>query len=246
MKANRSGNIFLEIVERIIWAVFGALIALTAIAQLALANKVIIIIAMFLILVIVFLLFSMNRGSATNGRKESSQMKPLDMSSNNRIQGNSRVVSQSDRIKSEARISRNSGMQAGNPLDNKPMSSQKREMQKQENKQVKSLVLINEEGDTLLEWSLMGKTALIIGKSTEKEPVDIDLECSAYARMISKQHAVLNYTNGGWYIDDIDSKNGTRVKKLYQNSIMDVKLVGTVEVESGDIIYIASTMLQLR
>lgn len=246
MKANKSGNIFLEIVERIIWAVFGALIALTALAQLALANKIIIIIAMILILVIVFLLFSMGRGSHTSGRMESSQTKASDMSSKSKVQRNNRIVSQDARMKSEARISRNAGTQAGNPLDKKPMSTQKREMQKQENKQVKSLVLINEEGDTLLEWSLLGKTALIIGKSTDKEPVDIDLECSAYAQMISKQHAVLNYTNGGWYIDDIDSKNGTRVKKVYQNSIMDVKLVGTVEVECGDIIYIASTMLQLK
>lgn len=246
MKANKSGNIFLEIVERIIWAVFGALIALTALAQLALANKIIIIIAMILILVIVFLLFSMGRGSHTFGRMESSQTKASDMSSKSKVQRNNRIVSQDARMKSEARISRNTGTQAGNPLDKKPMSTQKREMQKQENKQVKSLVLINEEGDTLLEWSLLGKTALIIGKSTDKEPVDIDLECSAYAQMISKQHAVLNYTNGGWYIDDIDSKNGTRVKKVYQNSIMDVKLVGTVEVECGDIIYIASTMLQIR
>jgi len=86
----------------------------------------------------------------------------------------------------------------------------------------------------------------IARKNTEKEKVDIDLECSAYANMISKQHAVLNYTNGGWYIDDIDSKNGTRVKKMNQNSILDVKLVGTVEIEYGDIIYIANTMLQLK
>lgn len=64
--------------------------------------------------------------------------------------------------------------------------------------------------------------------------------------MISKQHAVLNYTEKGWYIDDIDSKNGTRVKKATQNAIMDVKLVGAIEVEPGDIIYIASTMLQIQ
>ena len=66
------------------------------------------------------------------------------------------------------------------------------------------------------------------------------------SQMISTQHAVLNYTNDGWCIDDIDSKNGTRVRKLSQNAIMDVKLVGSVQLVAGDIIYIASTMLQLR
>jgi pSer/pThr/pTyr-binding forkhead associated (FHA) protein len=97
-----------------------------------------------------------------------------------------------------------------------------------------------------MEWSLQNQTSLIIGKSTDKEPVDIDLSGSAVAQMISKQHAVLNYTDKGWFIDDIDSKNGTRVKKASQNAIMDVKLVGAIEVERGDIIYIASTMLQIQ
>lgn len=113
-------------------------------------------------------------------------------------------------------------------------------------KTVNELVLINEEGDVLYTWSLQGKTSLIIGKSTPKEPVDIDLSISAMSQMISKQHAVLNYTNEGWCVDDIDSKNGTRVRKISRNAILDVKLVGSVQVNVGDIIYIASTMLQLR
>ena len=113
-------------------------------------------------------------------------------------------------------------------------------------KPVRELVLINEEGDVLFTWDIRGKTSLVIGKSTQKEPVDIDLSMSAMSQMISKQHAVLNYTNDGWCIDDIDSKNGTRVRKLSQNAIMDVKLVGSVQLAAGDIIYIASTMLQLR
>ena len=113
-------------------------------------------------------------------------------------------------------------------------------------KPVRELVLINEEGDVLFTWDIRGKTSLVIGKSTQKEPVDVDLSMSAMSKMISKQHAVLNYTNDGWCIDDIDSKNGTRVRKLSQNAIMDVKLVGSVQLVAGDIIYIASTMLQLR
>lgn len=113
-------------------------------------------------------------------------------------------------------------------------------------KKVTSLVLLNEQGSVLLEWSLQNKTALIIGKSNGKEIVDVDLSGSAVADMISKQHAVLNYTDNGWYVDDIDSKNGTRVKKKYQSALLDVKLVGAVEVEPGDIIYIANAMLQIR
>lgn len=124
--------------------------------------------------------------------------------------------------------------------------SETQETVKSGKRTVRELVLINEEGDVLYTWDIRGKTSLIIGKSTQKEPVDIDLSMSAMGQMISKQHAVLNYTNEGWCIDDIDSKNGTRVRKLSQNAIMDVKLVGSVQVTVGDIIYIASTMLQLR
>ena len=246
MRPNKPKNIFLKIVEVVIWSILGACIAFTAMAELAYVNKIIIILAIVLIMIILFLLFFISGSNDSTGRVEASRPRSGEVPSRARVQDNSRATMQNAQLKSDARISRNSGVQASNPLDQKPMSTQKKEMLKKENKQVKNLVLINEEGDTLLEWSLAGKTALIIGKSTEKEKVDIDLECSAYAQMISKQHAVLNYTDGGWYIDDIDSKNGTRVKKLYQNSILDVKLVGTVEVECGDIIYIANTMLQMK
>ncbi len=165
-------------------------------------------------------------------------------------------------VESSARISRNIGNQEpiiresvqpsnpaqlqSNPLDRRPMSAAKKEQHERNKTGAKRVVLINEEGQTLMEWSLERKTSLIIGKSADGEIVDIDLSGSAVAQMISKQHAVLNYTEKGWYVDDIDSKNGTRVKKLTQNSIMDVKLVGAIEVEVGDIIYIANTMLQIQ
>jgi pSer/pThr/pTyr-binding forkhead associated (FHA) protein len=128
----------------------------------------------------------------------------------------------------------------------KPDSPAKTDSLDSNRKKVTSLVLLNEQGSVLLEWSLQSKTALIIGKSNGKDNVDVDLSGSAVADMVSKQHAVLNYTDNGWYIDDIDSKNGTRVKKKYQSALLDVKLVGAVEVEAGDIIYIANAMLQIR
>lgn len=133
--------------------------------------------------------------------------------------------------------------EAQNPQKNSKTQPEERKDQK---RRIQSIVLINEEGTALTEWSLVGKSAMVIGKGTEKEPVDIDLGGSALAQMISKQHAVLNYTENGWCIDDIDSKNGTRVKKINKNAILDLKLVGTVELGVGDIIYIANTMLQLR
>lgn len=133
-----------------------------------------------------------------------------------------------------------------NQQESKGNSEQQKETGSRTKRRIQSIVLINEEGTALTEWSLVGKSAMVIGKGTEKEPVDIDLSGSAFAQMISKQHAVMNYTENGWCIDDIDSKNGTRVKKINRNAILDLKLVGTAELGVGDIIYIANTMLQLR
>ena len=154
------------------------------------------------------------------------------------VKGNAQMLQQGNR--EQATVVR----QQVNPLDQVPISAQKKGMPAMA--RISYVALIGEQGNELLKWSLEGKTAIVIGKGTEAEPVDIDLSGSAMAQMISKQHAVLNYTDNGWYVDDIDSRNGTRVKKKNQSALLDVKLVGAVEVEAGDIIYIANAMLQLR
>ena len=154
------------------------------------------------------------------------------------VKGNAQMLQQGNR--EQAAVVR----QQVNPLDQVPISAQKKGTPAMA--RISYVALIGEQGNELLKWSLEGKTAIVIGKGTEAEPVDIDLSGSAMAQMISKQHAVLNYTDNGWYVDDIDSRNGTRVKKKNQSALLDVKLVGAVEVEAGDIIYIANAMLQLR
>ena len=154
------------------------------------------------------------------------------------VKGNAQMLQQGNR--EQAAVVR----QQVNPLDQVRISAQKKGMPAMA--RISYVALIGEQGNELLKWSLEGKTAIVIGKGTEAEPVDIDLSGSAMAQMISKQHAVLNYTDNGWYVDDIDSRNGTRVKKKNQSALLDVKLVGAVEVEAGDIIYIANAMLQLR
>lgn len=154
------------------------------------------------------------------------------------VKGNAQMLQQGNR--EQAAVVR----QQVNPLDQVPISAQKKGMPAMA--RISYVALIGEQGNELLKWSLEGKTAIVIGKGTEAEPVDIDLSGSAMAQMISKQHTVLNYTDNGWYVDDIDSRNGTRVKKKNQSALLDVKLVGAVEVEAGDIIYIANAMLQLR
>lgn len=110
----------------------------------------------------------------------------------------------------------------------------------------KEIVLFDEQGRRQKSWSLEQSDSLLIGKGTENNPVDIDLSGSASAQIISKHHAMLNETDRGWFMEDLNSKNGTRVKKRTQNAIMDLKRVGAVRVEAGDIIFIAGTKLQIR
>lgn len=231
----------IEIVKAIVYSVLGIIAGAIINSSIATVAKVLCVVGIILIIVLLVVLFI--------------------VLGNKRENKGTSIISN---VESSARISRSSGYQEatvresipqsnsapsqpqGNPLDRRPMSATKKEQYELSKTGAKKVVLINEEGHALMEWSLERKTSLIIGKSADGEMVDIDLSGSAVAQMISKQHAVLNYTEKGWYIDDIDSKNGTRVKKLTQNSIMDVKLVGAIEVEAGDIIYIASTMLQIQ
>lgn len=250
---NKAGkNIGLELLKCALYTVLGVAIGYIFQTDLDTSIKAICIVGIIFISILMAFLFVL-----TYGKKDVSAYRQTSVpQSEARI---SRSTSYPEKTNYSAML-QNSRVQSGqvqssqmaaaqiqsNPLDRKPMSAEKKQQHERNRIPATRVVLLNEEGTALAEWNLQRHTSLIIGKSSEKEPVDIDLSGSAVAQMISKQHAVLNYTEKGWYIDDIDSKNGTRVKKATQNAIMDVKLVGAIEVEPGDIIYIASTMLQIQ
>ncbi len=234
-------RLILEIVKSIVYAILGIFFGVLICVEISSLVRVLGLVGiscLFILTVVAFILL---------GRKEPDK-KSISNISGNRSSRYPEKPNYAEEIQnSQMQNARMSGRQAqNNPLDRRPMSAEKKEQREKHKVAASKIVLINEEGRPLMEWSLDRKTSLIIGKSSEKEPVDVDLAGSAVAQMISKQHAVLNYTENGWYVDDIDSKNGTRVKKATQHAIMDVKLVGAIEVEVGDIIYIASTMLQLQ
>lgn len=239
---SQTKKITLEIIKAVLYIVLGIIAGIIIGSSITTLIKVICmfgILCIAALLVAMFAILGSKKDNSTHARISS-------MDQGARI---SRSAVYSERPVRES-IQQNNMVNASplqsNPLDRRPMSVEKKEQNERNRTAVKKIVLINEEGHTLMEWNLERKTSLIIGKSADGETVDIDLSGSAVAQMISKQHAVLNYTEKGWYVDDIDSKNGTRVKKLTQNSIMDVKLVGAIEVGIGDIIYIANTMLQIQ
>lgn len=74
------------------------------------------------------------------------------------------------------------------------------------------LSLLNEEGEPLAAWDIYGKNGIVIGRDTGENSVTVDLNNTTYASMIDVEHAVLNYFNGAWYIEDISTKNGVSIK----------------------------------
>lgn len=244
-------DLVIEIAKCVIYGGLGIGIGLTLGSGLSVGLKVGISISLIVVLVLAAIVIKQffmkpdysSQMSRTSFSDDNSRVSSRFKSDYERSEYSNLSMNRDNSMVSSNQISRNSQV---NALDRKPIRAEKKEIYEKNRVPASKLVLLNEEGTSLLSWSLQSKTSLIIGKSTDKEPVDVDLGGSAVATMISKQHAVLNYTDNGWYIDDIDSKNGTRVKKITQNSIMDVKLVGAIEVEPGDIIYIANAMLQIQ
>jgi hypothetical protein len=106
------------------------------------------------------------------------------------------------------------------------------------------IILKNTEGYDVKIWSMGRANSMIIGKNSRIK-VDVDLSNTAYPFLISKQHAILNKTDKGWYIEDLGSKNGTGIKKYSDNRKIKIGNA-PVKVQSGDIIYIATTELLLK
>lgn len=235
-------KIGMEILKAVIYVLLGILVGLIINSSIELVIKIIVVICILCIVALTVTLFIF----MGNKKGNSSVIRSSNVEQSARISRNATYPERNIRENTQPNNVVREAQVQSNPLDRRPMSAAKKEQHERNKISAKKVVLINEEGAPLMEWSLERHTSLIIGKAVDGEVVDIDLSGSAVAQMISKQHAVLNYTEKGWYVDDIDSKNGTRVKKLTQNSIMDVKLVGAIEVEAGDIIYIANTMLQIQ
>jgi pSer/pThr/pTyr-binding forkhead associated (FHA) protein len=75
--------------------------------------------------------------------------------------------------------------------------------------------------------------------------VDIDLSNAQYSELISRQHAVLNYADGAWFIEDIGSSYGTGLKRVNEEkSKLDVERL--YELNLGDIIFIANTKIMVK
>lgn len=106
------------------------------------------------------------------------------------------------------------------------------------------LVLLGENNEKLTSWNIYGKNGLVIGRDIGENQVDINLDETIYASMISKEHAVLNFSGNDWYIEDISASNGVSIQKRDGRKYK-LAYGKPCKLEQGDIIYIALTKLQI-
>lgn len=112
--------------------------------------------------------------------------------------------------------------------------------------EITEAVLLSEEGTHLASWPLYGKTSMVIGRDQGENQVNINLSSSTYASMIEVEHAVLNYSAGSWYVEDLASKNGVMVQKQADGRKYKLASGQPCKLSGGDIIYVGLTKLLLR
>jgi hypothetical protein len=114
------------------------------------------------------------------------------------------------------------------------------------NSGITQLILKGEDGKNVKVWDVRQKKSFVIGKKTAEADVDIDLSDAEYATLISKQHAVLNYSGDNWYVEDIGSTNGSGIKRRNENSRFRIEVDKPYPIQSGDILYIANTKILVK
>lgn len=110
-------------------------------------------------------------------------------------------------------------------------------------KSIRELILLDENEKPVKAWDLAGRISLLIGRDNPNEPVDVDLEECEYSALIDELHAVLNYCLDSWYIEDLNSRNGIRVRKISDGVCYRVMKNMPCRLEAGDLIMIANTKL---
>lgn len=110
---------------------------------------------------------------------------------------------------------------------------------------IKETVLLSEEDTELMVWDMYGKTAMVIGRDEKENHVDIDLSQSPYAGMVDVEHAVLNFSAGQWFAEDLGSRNGLNIKKS-DGKLYKLSTGIPCRMERGDCLYVGQNRLLFR
>ena len=110
-------------------------------------------------------------------------------------------------------------------------------IRKLRNPSISTLVLLGEDDRPIRIWDLTGKVGLLIGKSSDDYQVDIDLSDTDYNTYIDPEHAVLNFQETGWWIQDTSSRNGVSI--LRKGKELKLGTYAPAKLEPGDVICVA-------
>lgn len=106
-------------------------------------------------------------------------------------------------------------------------------------------VLLSEEDTELIAWDMYGKISLVIGRDRKDNETDIDLRESPFASMVEREHAVLNYSGGNWFVEDLGSANGLSIQKD-DRKIYQLAPDALCRIERGDCLYVGRNRLLFR
>lgn len=111
---------------------------------------------------------------------------------------------------------------------------------------ISELLLLGEEDNITDIWDIYGKTSIVFGRDEGAFQVDVNLKNTDYAGTVDGEHAVMNYSGGSWYIEDLDSENGTRIQRGGEGKMYKVSSREPCRVERGDIIYLGLAPVRIQ
>ena len=74
----------------------------------------------------------------------------------------------------------------------------------------------------------------------------MDLKNTDYAGTVDKEHAVMNFSGGSWYIEDLESENGTRIRRSGEDKAYKISFREPCRVGKGDVIYLGLAPLKIQ
>lgn len=111
---------------------------------------------------------------------------------------------------------------------------------------ISELLLLGEEDNITDVWDIYGKTSIVFGRDEGENQVDVDLRNTDYAGTVDKEHAVMNFSGGSWYIEDLDSENGTRIRRNGEDRAYRISSREPCRVEKNDTVYLGLAPVRIR
>lgn len=111
---------------------------------------------------------------------------------------------------------------------------------------ISELLLLGEEDNITDIWDIYGKTSIVFGRDEGENQVDVDLKNTDYAGTVDKEHAVMNFSGGCWYIEDLDSENGTRIRRNGEDRAYKISSREPCRVEKNDTVYLGLAPVRIR